>query len=367
MSENTAEAPRKKNPLLVLLDGFTLVLWKIVEFPFLLLYLILRGTGNMFSGIWKAIGELDGAAWYWKPLNRFFMGLGKFFGILFYVPCELLRVIVKGMDKSAGLRRFLLLLLIAVAAFWVYLWGPQPTWGKWHPYYDATANRYPGKLKLRKTASGEWVVPQLVFTAAHPDLPLGSRVLLENPDNDRKIAVRINDRRDQLYLSEAAAWKLGIFVDGVTIVKVSTRDKLLDDPEPVKAPDSTQVPTGWVDELQPKPFTPNVKEIEPEDEPEPAPAPAPVVKKETPPPPALVKVVPPPAPVAKKETPAPAPPVVKKETPPPATPAPVVKKETPKPAPAPKKEKIVQPPPSPASDDHFNLNDPVLVPDRRGR
>ena len=79
MTENAGmpSTPKKKSPPAILLDGFTWGLWKIIELPFLLLWLVLRGLGEMFKGIWKAIGELDGAAWFWKPSNSFFIFLGR--------------------------------------------------------------------------------------------------------------------------------------------------------------------------------------------------------------------------------------------------------------------------------------------------
>lgn len=335
MTESTG-TPRRKNPFWLMLDGLTWLLWKIVELPFLAVWLILRGIGEMFRGIWKAIGELDGAAWFWKPLNSFFQFLGKFLGVIFYVPVAVLRGIAGGMDKSVLLRRFLLFLLLVAAGIWAYLWGPQPAWGTWHPYYDAVSNRYADGMKPRKTTSGEWIWPKAVFSAGHPDLPPGTRILVENPDNGRKLALRVNDRRDALYLSDAAAWKLGIHVSGVTMVKVYTRRKLLSDPEPEIA-DPNQAPGEWEEELKEVPFQvetpkPPPEPPKPPPEPEAKPVPAPVVTpKPVPKPPPEVK--PPPAP-----------------KPPP--------KPKPKPPPQPKNN---------VTDDRLELSDPVLVPDRKRR
>ena len=64
------------------------------------------------------------------------------------------------------------------------------------------------------------------LTAAHPSLPLGTKVLVENLDNGRFVVVRINDRGPFTHnriidLSKAAAEKLGMVAQGVANVRVS--------------------------------------------------------------------------------------------------------------------------------------------------
>jgi rare lipoprotein A len=76
-----------------------------------------------------------------------------------------------------------------------------------------------------KTASGEDMDGD-GLTAAHPTLPLGSHVRVENLDNGRTIVVRINDRgpfaKDRIIdVSKAAAAKLGMIAAGVANVRVS--------------------------------------------------------------------------------------------------------------------------------------------------
>jgi rare lipoprotein A len=71
----------------------------------------------------------------------------------------------------------------------------------------------------RKTASGERFDPQ-ELTMAHRTLPLGTRVRVENPRNDRSVIVRVNDRGPYkgarvADLSRAAAERLGMVEDGV--------------------------------------------------------------------------------------------------------------------------------------------------------
>lgn len=76
-----------------------------------------------------------------------------------------------------------------------------------------------------KTASGE-MMDGTLLTAAHPTLPLGSQVRVENLDNGRTIVVRINDRgpfaKDRIIdLSKAAAEALDMIDDGVALVAVT--------------------------------------------------------------------------------------------------------------------------------------------------
>jgi rare lipoprotein A len=76
-----------------------------------------------------------------------------------------------------------------------------------------------------KTASGE-AMDADGLTAAHPTLPLGSHVRVENLDNGRAVVVRINDRgpfaKDRIIdLSKEAAMQLGMIEAGVARVSVS--------------------------------------------------------------------------------------------------------------------------------------------------
>jgi rare lipoprotein A len=75
------------------------------------------------------------------------------------------------------------------------------------------------------TASGD-AMDDDALTAAHPFLPLGAQVLVENLDNGRSVVVRINDRGPFTHnriidVSKAAAEKLNMIADGVANVRVS--------------------------------------------------------------------------------------------------------------------------------------------------
>ncbi len=63
------------------------------------------------------------------------------------------------------------------------------------------------------------------LTAAHKDLPLGTKVEVTNLSNGRKVVVRINDRgpfhgNRVLDLSRAAAQELGTLNAGVAQVQI---------------------------------------------------------------------------------------------------------------------------------------------------
>jgi rare lipoprotein A len=95
---------------------------------------------------------------------------------------------------------------------------------------------YGGKHHGGATASGERFNKR-AMTAAHRDLPMGSRVRVTNQRNGRSVVVRINDRgpfgkdkRRIIDLSEAAARKLDYIDAGWTEVTI----EILEIPEKKK-------------------------------------------------------------------------------------------------------------------------------------
>ena len=77
----------------------------------------------------------------------------------------------------------------------------------------------------RRTASGERF-DMHALTAAHPTLPFGTRVLVENLGNGRSVVVRINDRGPHIAgriidLSHAAARAIGLLGWGTKPVLVT--------------------------------------------------------------------------------------------------------------------------------------------------
>jgi rare lipoprotein A len=80
-----------------------------------------------------------------------------------------------------------------------------------------------------KTANGEQMNAE-DLTAAHPSLPFGTEVEVENLDNGRKVTVRVNDRgpfvpERIIDLSKAAARSLGMIADGIATVRISSESK----------------------------------------------------------------------------------------------------------------------------------------------
>jgi len=62
-----------------------------------------------------------------------------------------------------------------------------------YPYQIGTASWYGSQFDGKETASGE-AFNMYDLTAAHPTLPLGTRVKVTNLRNGRSVVVRINDR-----------------------------------------------------------------------------------------------------------------------------------------------------------------------------
>ncbi len=76
----------------------------------------------------------------------------------------------------------------------------------------------------RKTASGE-VFDMSAMTAAHKTLPFGTRVLVVNLDNGRRVVVRVNDRGPFVAgriidLSKAAGALIGLDASGIARVEL---------------------------------------------------------------------------------------------------------------------------------------------------
>lgn len=89
-------------------------------------------------------------------------------------------------------------------------------------YQEGTAAYYAARFDGQRTASGERFDSRRL-TAAHRELPLGTRVQVTNLDNDRTVTVRINDRGPYtpgriIDLSRAAARRLDMIDQGVAPV-----------------------------------------------------------------------------------------------------------------------------------------------------
>lgn len=90
--------------------------------------------------------------------------------------------------------------------------------------FDGVASFCHPKFDGRKTASGE-IYSSYAFTAAHRTLPIGSILLVTNPENGKQVVVKVNDRgpwrkNRAIDLSLVAAKVLGIEKAGVSKVHV---------------------------------------------------------------------------------------------------------------------------------------------------
>jgi len=92
------------------------------------------------------------------------------------------------------------------------------------PLETGIASWYGPGFAGRPTANGEIYDP-MGMTAAHPELPLGSEVVVVNLENGREARLRINDRgpfigERVIDVSKAAAKALGFYLTGLAEVRV---------------------------------------------------------------------------------------------------------------------------------------------------
>ena len=91
---------------------------------------------------------------------------------------------------------------------------------------EGIASYYAKRYNGRRTTSGVRYNPEKM-TAAHSDLPLGTKVKVTNLANDKEVIVTVNDRCRKrkgafIDLSRAAAKKLGFLGKGIARVAIIT-------------------------------------------------------------------------------------------------------------------------------------------------
>jgi rare lipoprotein A len=129
------------------------------------------------------------------------------------------------------MRRVVSLLVIALFVGWTAPAQPTtdvPDVSRDHVQFGE-ASWYGKFHNGRQTASGE-IFAMSRLTAAHPDLPLGTRILVTNLNNGLTVRVRVNDRGPFvdgriLDLSYAAARRLRAISDGTIPVEVRVLSK----------------------------------------------------------------------------------------------------------------------------------------------
>lgn len=93
---------------------------------------------------------------------------------------------------------------------------------------SGTASWYGGRHNKTRTASGRQFNSKQM-TAAHPTLPLGTKVLVRSEDSGNAVVVTINDRGPYkgnriIDLSKAAAAKIGMVRQGTAHVTITPID-----------------------------------------------------------------------------------------------------------------------------------------------
>ncbi len=121
------------------------------------------------------------------------------------------------------------LLLLAITALLLSACAGSRTSIDAHDYRaEGQASWYGAKHHGKRTASGERF-DQNALTAAHRDLPFGTRVKVTHLGNGRTVVVRVNDRgpvsrKRIIDLSKAAAERLGMLRQGVAPVRLEALD-----------------------------------------------------------------------------------------------------------------------------------------------
>jgi len=117
--------------------------------------------------------------------------------------------------------------LTAVVGVWLGLWliGSVVQADPWYQEHGL-ASYYGKGFHGRKTASGDRF-SQNEMTAAHRQLPLGTKVMVENRETGEQVEVKITDRgpyadkkRRIIDLSKAAANSIGLVEEGIAPVRV---------------------------------------------------------------------------------------------------------------------------------------------------
>jgi rare lipoprotein A len=114
---------------------------------------------------------------------------------------------------------------MCVAGALLMLGNGQGQAERWHIEHGE-ASWYGKQFHGRETAAGDRF-SQHNLTAAHRTLPLGTKVIVEEPETGKQVEVKINDRgpyaqprRRIIDLSRAAADSIGIVQDGTKRVRV---------------------------------------------------------------------------------------------------------------------------------------------------
>ena len=111
---------------------------------------------------------------------------------------------------------------------------------------DGIASWYGKEFDGRPTASGE-IYDSSKLTAAHPNLPFGTMLVVTNRHNDKKVTVRVNDRGPfvaarVIDVSRAAAEQLDMIVTGTAPVSIESIERIVVSSPPVVEQVQTPAP-----------------------------------------------------------------------------------------------------------------------------
>lgn len=158
----------------------------------------------------------------WKSPPTFWIARGKD-GVI-HAFCDRMRLFsVLPKDASMNASDSLTLALLWVNNIQLAFYGVFQGTCTVEQSFQGVASFCHPRFDGRETASGE-IYTSYAFTAAHRTLPLGSVLLVTNPENGRQVIVKVNDRgpwrkNRAIDLSLVAAKVLGIEKKGVTRVR----------------------------------------------------------------------------------------------------------------------------------------------------
>jgi rare lipoprotein A len=127
-------------------------------------------------------------------------------------------------------KNILFLCVLLVTVLFIPQYSQGQTYGKDVFRQEGIASWYGREFDGRPTASGE-IYDSSQFTAAHPDMPFGTVLIITNKHNDKKVTVRVNDRGPFVAariidVSRAAAEQLDMIVTGTAPVIVESVERI---------------------------------------------------------------------------------------------------------------------------------------------
>ena len=179
-----------------LLSGFDWLLerlWELIKFICLIVWSLLCLFGRGTVLIWHRIGRIPKIHRVWHAFSSIFKVIEAIITVILFLPVKFFVFLKSKLDKSARNRRIIFVIMVVL-----YLLIMRPflmpwNWGEWHVYERGRASWYGPGFYFNRTASGDLFLPGPFMTAAHKTLPLGTKLLVRNLVNDRKVVVTVNE------------------------------------------------------------------------------------------------------------------------------------------------------------------------------